>query len=99
MKALGTRMLAVALSCATLGVGQQVAQAKTVTEDWAVAGMHSGADVEHVRVALLHLPGITRVEVTQATVELTFDNQSVNERQIRAAIAHAGDFQLRQRID
>jgi len=80
-----------------------VASAKTVTENWYVAGIHSGADVRHVRDAVKHLPGVTYLDVSQATLEIKFDDQKLTDRQLEAAVAHAGahpgDFRLTQKVD
>lgn len=102
-KAIAPYVLALTLPCASLCTLAGVANAKSVTENWYVAGVHNGADVRHVRDALKHLPGVTYLGVSQATLEIRFDNQKLSDRQLEAAVAHAGahpgEFRLTQKVD
>jgi copper chaperone CopZ len=91
--------LVLALSGASLVMLPTLAHAKTVTEGWYVEGMHAGADVRHVRDAVKHLPSVSYVEVSQATVDVTFDNHELSRADIAMALAHAGGYRLMQRYE
>jgi len=75
------------------------AGAKTMTEDWYLAGPRSGADVRRVEHAVKALPGVSYLDVSQATLEVRFDNTKLNDAQLRAAVAQAGAFRLTRRVD
>jgi copper chaperone CopZ len=75
------------------------AQAKNVTENWYLEGPRSGADVKRVERAIRDLPGISYYDVSQATLEVRFDNQRINDAVLQAAVAHAGDYRLTRRVD
>jgi copper chaperone CopZ len=89
MKAMAPYLLAMGLSAVGLCAQPEIAHATTVTETWDVEGMHSGADVKQVRNALRTIPGISVQEVTQADVEIRFDNQKLTDSQLRTRMAQA----------
>lgn len=72
------------------------ALAREVTQTWVVDGMRNAADVRDVRDAVAQLTGVTSVEMTQATIQVTFD-QRVSERQIAAAVDRTGEYRLMQK--
>jgi copper chaperone CopZ len=98
MKTMTPYVLALALPMTTVFFSG-VAHSKTVTEDWYLEGPRSGADVKRVENAIRALPGVSYAEVSEATVQVRFDNQKVDDARLRAAVAHAGDFHLKQRVD
>ena len=78
------------------GAWASSALAREVTHSWVVHGMRNAADVRDVRDAVAQLTGVTDVQMTQATIQVTFD-QRVNERQIAAAVDRTGEYRLMQR--
>lgn len=70
--------------------------AREVTQTWVVDGMRNAADVRDVRDAVAQLTGVTDVEMTQATIRVTFD-QRVTEKQIAAAVDRTGEYRLMQK--
>ena len=98
MNVLKSAAVVLAIPCAAL-LYSAVAQAKTVSESWYLDGPRSGADVKRVETALRHLPGVSSLEVSQATVDVRFDHEKLSDAQLRAAVAHAGDFRLTRRAD
>jgi len=98
MKALKFAAVVLAIPFATL-LYPTVARAKTVSESWYLEGPRSGADVKRVEIALRRLPGVSSLEVSQATVDVRFDNAKLSDAQLKAAVAHAGDFRLTRRVD
>ncbi|HTV24054.1 MAG TPA: heavy-metal-associated domain-containing protein [Polyangiaceae bacterium] len=76
-----------------------VAVAKTVNESWYLAGPRSGADVKRVERAVQHLPGVKSFEVSEATLDIRFDDQKLTDARLRAAVAHAGNFRLHRPTD
>lgn len=72
------------------------ALAREVTQAWVVDGMRNAADVREVRDAVAQLTGVTYVEMTQATIKVTFD-QRVSEAQIAAAVDRTGEYRLMQK--
>jgi copper chaperone CopZ len=98
MKTMTPYILALALPFASLFV-PALAQAKTVTENWYLEGPHNGADVRRVERAVRRLPGVLFCDVSQATLEVRFDSQKLNDGKLRAAVAHAGDYRLTRRVD
>jgi copper chaperone CopZ len=98
MKTMTPYILALGLPFASLFM-PALAQAKTVTENWYLQGPHNGADVQRVQRAVGKLPGVLFCDVSQATLEVRFDNQKLNDAQLRAAVAHAGDYRLTRRVD
>jgi hypothetical protein len=98
MKKMTAYVFALALPVASLFVSA-LAQAKTVTEDWYLEGPRNGADVQRVERAVRSLPGVLYYEVSEATLQVRFDNQRLNDTALRAAVAHAGDYRLSRRVD
>jgi copper chaperone CopZ len=78
------------------GAWSSSALAREVTQTWVVNGMRNAADVRDVRDAVAQLTGVTGVEMTQATIRVTFD-QRVSERQIAAAVDRTGEYRLMQK--
>lgn len=93
MKPMASYVLALALPLGSL-FAAGMAEAKMVNESWNLEGPRSGADVERVERAVKHLPGVKDVEVTQATLDIRYDDQKLSEAQLREAVAKAGKFRL-----
>jgi copper chaperone CopZ len=99
MTSIRSMALVLALSGAGIVMLPTLAHAKTVTDGWYVEGMHGSADVRHVRDAVKRLPSVTYVKVSQATVDVSFDDRALSRADIAAAIAHAGSYRLMQRYE
>jgi copper chaperone CopZ len=97
MKTITPIVLALAMPLGSLFVAG-VAEAKTVNESWYLEGPHNGADVKRVERAVQHLPGVKSYEVSQATLDIRFDDQKLTDAQLRAAVAHAGHYRLTQKV-
>jgi copper chaperone CopZ len=98
MKTMTPYVLAFGLPLASLFVST-LAQAKSVTENWYLEGPRSGADVKRVERAVRGLPGVSYYEVSQATLEVRFDNRKLNDAALREAVARAGDYRLTRRVE
>jgi copper chaperone CopZ len=98
MNALRFATIALAVPLGALFI-PAVAQARVVTESWYLEGPRSGADVKRVEDALRHLPGVSSFEVSQATLDVRFDDQKINDARLKAAVAQAGGFRLTRRAD
>jgi copper chaperone CopZ len=85
-----------ALVFVAFGAWASSALAREVTHSWVVHGMRNAADVRDVRDAVAQLTGVTDVQMTQATIQVTFD-QRVSEKQIAAAVDRTGEYRLMQR--
>jgi len=93
MKTMASYVLALALPLGSL-FAASMAHAKMVNESWNLQGPRSGADVERIKQAVKQLPGVKDVEVTQATLDVRYDDEKLSEAQLREAVEKAGDFRL-----
>lgn len=78
------------------GAGASSALAREVTRTWVIDGMRNAADVRDVRDAVAQLTGVTDVAMTQATIQVTFD-QRVSAKQIAAAVDRTGEYRMMQK--
>jgi len=93
MKTMAPYVLGLALPLGSL-FAAGVAEAKMVNETWNIEGPRSGDDVKRIEKAVEQLPGVKHFEVTQATLDILYDDERLSEAQLRTAVADAGDFRL-----
>ena len=93
MKTMTPYLLALALPLGAL-FSAASAEAKMVDESWYLEGPHNGADVKRVERAVKDLPGVKFCEVSQATLDIRFDDQKLTDARLRSAVAQAGPYRL-----
>jgi copper chaperone CopZ len=98
MKTMASYILALALPLGGL-FAASVAEAKMVNESWNIEGPRSGADVQRIEREIKQLPGVKDFQVTQATLDIRYDDEQMSEAQLREAVARAGDFRLMRPVE
>jgi copper chaperone CopZ len=98
MKTMASYALAVALPLGSL-FAAGIAEAKMVNESWNLQGPRSGADVERIKREIKQLPGVKDFQLSQATLDIRYDDEKLSETQLREAVAKAGDFRLRRPVE
>ena len=98
MKTMASYVLALALPLGSL-FAAGVAEAKMVNESWDLEGPRSGADVQRIEREIKQLPGVKDFQVTQATLDIRYDDERLSEAQLRSAVAKAGDFRLMRPVE
>jgi copper chaperone CopZ len=98
MKTMASYVLALALPLGSL-FGSTVAEAKMVNESWNLEGPRSGADVKRIEREIKQLPGVETFQLTQASLDIRYDDEKLSEAQLREAIAKAGDFRLMRPVE
>jgi copper chaperone CopZ len=99
MKRIRSYVLALLLPALGVTAFEGMAAAKSVTRTIYVSGMDSGEDVKRVSDALKQVPGVSNVEPTQATMDVTFDDEQVTLLELEAAVVRAGDYEVVKKAD
>jgi copper chaperone CopZ len=98
MKTMASYVLALALPLGSL-FAAGAAQAKTVNESWNLEGPRSGDDVKRIEREIKQLPGVKDFQLTQASLDIRYDDEKLSEAQLREAVAKAGDFRLMRPVE
>jgi copper chaperone CopZ len=99
MKRIRSYVMAMLLPALGVTAFGSTALAKSVTRTLYVDGMRSGEDVKRVSDALKQVPGVSNVEPTQATMDVTFDDEKVTPLELEAAVVRAGDYEVVKKAD
>jgi copper chaperone CopZ len=98
MRTMASYVLALALPLGSL-FASGVAEAKMVNESWSLEGPRSGADVKRIEREIQRLPGVKDFQLTQASLDIRYDDEKLSQAQLREAIAKAGDFRLMRPVE
>jgi copper chaperone CopZ len=82
----------------TVALISGVASAKVVTESWQVKGVHNVADETKIKEALTKLPTVANPTVNLSSVRVTFDDEKVQEAQLKEAVSKAGSYELTNKV-